>query len=92
MGCVEYLRDRVGEVGWGNRKAKLIASQWLCNLGMAEGERKRWSELMTPKGERGLILKSIKVDFKFVCASIPSSLLPQDSYHTANINQTLASP
>lgn len=42
--------------------------QWLCNLGLAEGEKKRWSELMTPKGERGLILKSIKVDFKFVGA------------------------
>lgn len=59
--------------------------QWLCNLGLAEGERKRWSELMTPKGERGLILKSIKVDYKFVSFSNSNASLPRDCY-PANFN------
>jgi len=51
--------------------------QWLCNLGLAEGERARWSELMTPKAEKGLILKSIKVDFKFVSTYLSFLHIPE---------------
>jgi acyl-CoA thioesterase FadM len=53
------------------RYAETGRVEWVCNLGSEGGkeEGERWRELMTPKGERGLILKSIKVDYKFV--SIP---------------------
>ncbi len=49
------------------RYAESARVNWATNFGLHidPGKRKEWMELMTPKGV-GLILKSIRVDYKFV--------------------------
>lgn len=62
------------------RYAESARVNWAGNIGihMDTSHRKEWSELATPKGV-GMILKSIKVDYKFVSLFSPfspSSFLP----------------
>ena len=61
------------------RYAETGRVEWVCNLGSDGGkeEARKWRELMTPKGERGLILKSIKVDYKFVSRFSVSLHIPR---------------
>ena len=50
------------------------------NGGRGKGEREKWMELWTPRGD-GLILRRIECDFKFVrlFLSVPRSLILEDS-------------
>lgn len=49
-----------------NRYAESARVNWTVNFAASDAEHKReWLELMTPK-KVGLILRSIKTDYKFV--------------------------
>lgn len=49
-----------------NRYAESARVNWATNYAASDpANKKEWNELMTPKGV-GLILRSIKTDYKFV--------------------------
>jgi hypothetical protein len=48
---------------------------WITNFAVHVDpqHREQWAELMSPKST-GLIMRSLKADFKFVCACLPTVL------------------
>ena len=61
------------------RYAESARVNWTHNYAVHidPGHKREWSELSTPKGD-GLILRSIRTDYKFVCAPFLSF---SDSIH-----------
>jgi acyl-CoA thioesterase FadM len=54
-----------------NRWAESSRVNWVLHYGALDPiRRQEWNELMTPKGV-GLILRSIRTDYKFVRPSLP---------------------
>jgi hypothetical protein len=52
-----------------NRYAESARVNWTLNFAASDpGHKREWLELMTPK-KVGLILRSIKTDYKFVSGS-----------------------
>lgn len=68
------------------RWAESARVNWVNNYAVHcdPGNRRKWRELCTPKGE-GLILKSIRTDYKFVCR-------PDSTMNNSGCVLTLGSP
>lgn len=58
------------------RYAESARVNWITNFAVHAdpAHRKQWSELMTPKSV-GLIMRTLKCEFKFVSSSLPSPCL-----------------
>ncbi len=54
------------------RYAETARTNWACNIAvhLDPGHKREWMEMCTPLGD-GMILKSIKTDYKFVRATPP---------------------
>lgn len=53
-----------------NRYAESARVNWASNFALMTkdpSQKQAWNELCTPKGGVGLILRSIRTDYKFVC-------------------------
>lgn len=65
------LKGHVNNVMY-NRYAESARVNWTLNFAaMDPGHKNEWLELMSPKSI-GLILRSIKTDYKFVSTTAPS--------------------
>lgn len=72
MSCLAH-QGHVNNVNY-FRYAESARVNWVTNFAVhvdpAHGDQ--WRELMTPRST-GLILRSLKADFKFVCPDVPLS-------------------
>lgn len=72
-GSADANKGHVNNVMY-NRYAESARVNWTRNFAaMDQAHREAWLELMSPKSV-GLILRSIKTDYKFVSASSPSRM------------------